>query len=105
MINALVQGKLHGDPLQRTAKNGKPFATVLVRVPLDNGDSMLVSAIAFDLAIVKGLMRLSEGDAVCLSGQFSPKVFMTTDNEPRPSADLVAHGLLTAYHVKRKRGK
>lgn len=104
MINALVQGTLHKEPVRHIAKNGAPFATAIVRTPLRSGDSMMVSAIAFDLAVVEGLMRLSAGDAVSLSGEFTPEVFKADSGEARPSGDLLVHGLLTAYMVKRKRG-
>ncbi|MGA7540619.1 MAG: hypothetical protein WBW93_17820 [Steroidobacteraceae bacterium] len=48
-------------------------------------------------------MALSAGDSVALSGELSVKVFTPQNGEPRPSLDLLAHGVLTEYHVARKR--
>lgn len=104
MIDALIAGKIFQNPIKRDGKNGNHFATTLVRVPVKDGDSMIVSVIAFDEAVMDGLLRLNEGDSISLSGELQPKVFIDKQGEPRPSCDFVAHGLLTAYAVKRKRG-
>ncbi len=38
MLSILVSGKLVRDPQQRTGKNGKPYATALVAVPVEAVD-------------------------------------------------------------------
>ena len=105
MINALIQGTLFNDPVKHLAKNGNPYVTAIVRTPLDSGDSILVSVIAFEIEVIEGLILLSAKDAVCISGGLSTKVYVPDGGDPRPSADLTAHGLLTPYMVKRKRGE
>lgn len=103
MIDALIAGKLYGAPKQRQSKNGDPFTTALVRTAAGNGESLMVSVIAFDAAAQAALQALGEGDSVALAGALTPKVYEARDGGTRPALDMVAHAVLTAYHVKRKR--
>ena len=103
MIDALIAGRLHGQPTARTGKSGKPFAVAKVRAAAGDGESLFVSVIAFDEAPCKALLALSDGDSVALSGSLTPKVWTDRDGNTRPSLDLVAHQVLTSYHVTRKR--
>lgn len=102
MIDALISGKLHGKPIQRTGQSGKRFVTSRVRTPMSDGDAVFVNVIAFDSAVGAALLALDDGDSVALSGSLTPKVW-TKDGEARPSLDMVAHAVLTPYHVTRKR--
>lgn len=103
MIDALIAGKIHGTPTQRTGQSGKPFVTASVRTPTANGDSLFVSVIAFDPKVRDALLVLDDGDSVSLSGTLTPKVWTDKQGQAKPSCDLVAHAMLTAYHVTRKR--
>lgn len=102
MIDALISGRLHGKPTQRTGQSGKPFVTASVRAAAGNGEPLFVSVIAFDEQPRAALLALGDGEAVALSGALTPKVW-TRNGEARPSLDLVAHAVLSAYHVARKR--
>ena len=103
MIDALVAGKLHGQPTQRTSKTGKPFAVAKVRVAAGDGESTFISVIAFDDAPCAALLALGDGDSVALSGSLSQKMWTDKEGNTRPSLDLVAHQVLTTYHVTRRR--
>ena len=103
MIDALVAGRLHGQPTQRTSKTGKPFAVAKVRVAAGAGESTFISVIAFDDAPCTALLALGDGDSVAMSGTLTPKVWTDKDGNARPALDLVAHQVLSAYHVTRKR--
>ena len=103
MIDALVSGRIYGQPTQRTSKTGKPFAVAKVRVAAGDGESTFVSVIAFDTAPCTALLALGDGDSVALSGSLSQKVWTDKEGNTRPSLDLVAHRVLTTYHVTRKR--
>lgn len=103
MIDALIAGKLHNAPTQRTGPSGKPFVTAMVRTPVADGDTMFVSVIAFDENVRGALLALDEGDSVSLSGTLTPKVWTDKNGTAKPSCDLVAHAILTPYHVTRKR--
>lgn len=103
MIDGLIAGKLHGKPKERASNNGKPFVTCMVRVATD-ADSLFVSVIAFNEDTCRALLALEDGDSVALSGSLTPKVYQPKNGgEARPALDMVAHAVLTAYHVRRKR--
>lgn len=103
MIDALISGKLYGAPKQGEDKTGNPYTTAKVKVAAGNGDMLLCGVIAFDSAAQTALLALEDGDSVAMSGSLSPKVYQTKDGEYRPGLDMVAHAVLTAYHVNRKR--
>lgn len=103
MIDGLIAGKIYGQPQQRTAKTGKPFAVAKVRVSAGDGEGVFVSVIAFDAASCAALLALGEGDAVSMAGTLTPKVWMDKTGTAKPALDIVCHHLLTPYHIQRKR--
>ena len=104
MIDALIQGTLYKAPQARTASNGRRFATATARTAIKDGSAIFVSVIAFSESAVTALLALEDGDAVALAGELTPKIYTPRDGgEPRPSIDLLAHQILTPYHVKRRR--
>ncbi len=103
MIDALIAGRVYGTPAERTSKTGKPFAVAKVRAAAGDGESIFVNVVAFDQAPCKALLARAEGDSVALSGSLTPKVWTDREGNTRPSLDLVAHQVLTSYHVTRKR--
>lgn len=103
MIDALISGRVHRAPKSRTSGTGKRFATANVRTSTRDGNAVFVSVIAFDESAVTALLALSDGDSVALAGELTPKVYTPQNGEPRASLDLLAHAVLTEYHVARKR--
>ena len=103
MIDALISGKLYGQPQQRTGASGKPFTTAKLRAAAGEGETLFVNVIAFSDTVQAALQALGDGDSVAVSGALTPKVWTDRDGQARPSLDLVAHAVLTAYHVSRKR--
>lgn len=103
MIDALIQGRLHGAPQPRTSKNGNPFATAKLRTPMANGESAFVNVIAFSDKARAALLVLQDGDAVAFAGELKVSVYTDKNGEARPSLDLTAHAVLSEYHVTRKR--
>jgi len=103
MIDALIQGRIYGQPAQRTSKAGKPFAVCKVRVAISAEESIFVSCIAFDADPVNALLALSDKDSVSLAGALTPKVWTDRDGNAKPSLDMMVHAVLTPYHVTRKR--
>ncbi|SER76688.1 single-stranded DNA-binding protein [Giesbergeria anulus] len=103
MIDALIQGRIHGQPTQRNGKNGKPFALAKVRAPTTDGESQFVSVIAFDDAPVTALLGLGDGDAVAVAGTLKVGTWQDREGAHRPSLDLVAHQVLSLYAVRHKR--
>lgn len=103
MIDGLIAGKLFGYPNERTSRAGKAFATAKVRAAAGDGEPLFVNVIAFDPGVCAALLALDDGDSVALTGTLTPKVWVDREGVAKPSLDLVAHGVLTAYHVTRKR--
>jgi Single-strand binding protein family len=104
MIDALIAGRLYGNVTEREAKNGSPFAVCKIRVATAGGDGCIfVSVITFSPIAITALLALTDGDSVALCGELTPKVWTDKNGEARPALDLVAHAVLTSYHVSRKR--
>jgi single-stranded DNA-binding protein len=102
MIDGLIAGKIYGTPGERTGQNGKSFATAKVRAAGGDGESLFVNVITFVDDVRKVLLALDDGDSVALSGSLTPKVWTDKNGDTRPALDMVAHAVLTAYHVRHK---
>lgn len=103
MIDALIAGRICGCPSERRSGKGNPFAVAKVRVTVRDGEAYFVNVIAFAPAVIDALVALSEGDSTAISGELTPKVWTDREGTARPSLDLLAHAVLTPYHVTRKR--
>ena len=100
MIDGLIAGKLYATPEPRTDKSGKPFVVCKVRATSSDGDSLFVNVIAFDDAPCSALLALAEGDSVALAGSLTPRVWTDKQGNTRPSLDMVAHQVLSAYDAR-----
>lgn len=103
MIDALISGRIHGQPVSRTSKNGSQFVTAKVRVPTANGDALFSNAIAFSETVCTALLALGDGDSVALSGSLAPGIWHDREGHARVSLELTAHAVVSAYHATRKR--
>lgn len=103
MIDALVSGRLRGAVTVRTGKNGSPYASWRLSTTDKNGDSVLCGCIAFSASVIDAAQRLSDGDSIAVSAEAAIKTWTGNDGMPRHGLDLVVHGVLTAYHLGRKR--
>ena len=102
MIDCLISGKLHGQPTQRTSKNGNSFTTAKVRVPTGE-ESTFCNVIAFDQGTQDALLALAAGEAVALAGELKVGTWTDKNGVTRPSLDLVASKALTQYHLTKRR--
>lgn len=102
MIDALIMGKLFGQPTERTSKNGNKFVTCKVRVAVGE-EGIFVNVICFDEYAFRSLLALGDKDSVAMSGEVTPKVFTDKAGNVRPALDMTAHAVLSPYHVTRKR--
>jgi single-stranded DNA-binding protein len=103
MIDALLSGKLQGLAEQRIGNSGKPFTIAKVRAAGSDGESLFVNVIAFSATAGAALMALADGDSLALSGSLKVKVWTDRNGVAKPSLDMVASQVLSAYHVSRKR--
>ena len=106
MIDALIAGKLHGQPSQRTSKNGNPFTVCRIRVAgagAGESDSLLVNCIAFAEPAQAALLALDVGEAVALAGTLKVGIWQANDGTTKPSLDLTVSAVLSAYSVAKRR--
>ena len=103
MIDALIAGKVYGQPQSRNDANGKPYSFGKVRASANSGESLFVSVIAFGEA-AKTFMALGDGDGVALAGNITPKAWADKQtSEPRAGLDMQAQQVLSLYQLKKKR--
>jgi len=97
MIDGLIAGRLMGDASRRVDKMGRSYivARVLARNKAD--EEHIVNVIAFDGAPCAALLALGDGDAIALSGSLTPKVWTDKQGNHRPSLDMIAVQVLTAF--------
>ncbi len=102
-IEALILGKLHQSAEQRTSKAGRPFVTAKVRAAVSDGESLFVNVIAFGDTACAALLALAAGDSLAMAGSLRPSAWIDRDGNARPSLDMVAVQVMTAYGLKKKR--
>ncbi len=103
MIDGLIAGRLYGKPTERWGQNGKAFVVAKIRVAPVDGESLIVNAIVFSDSAKAALLTLDDGDSVALAGTLTPKVWTDKHGDAKPALDLVVHGVLSAYHVRKRR--
>lgn len=108
MFNVLITGKLTKMPKLALGKNGAPYCTAALRVPVqgnreDEPDHLFASAIAFG-ADAEKLGRLATGDIVSLSGN-AKLSHWEKDGRTQTGVNVTVNGVLTAYQIRQKRGE
>jgi single-stranded DNA-binding protein len=105
MIDGLVSGKLHGKPQQRTAGNGsgRVFVTATVRCAGGDGEAVFVNAVAFSDSAKAPLLVLEDGDPVAVCGNLSVSIWQPEQGAPRPQVRMTVTGVLSPYHVTKRR--
>ncbi len=103
MIDALIAGKVYGQPKKGMGKNGSPYVTAKVRAAGGDGEVLFVNVITFSDTAGQALMALGDGESVSLSGPLTVKVWTDREGVARPGLDMQAHAVLTAYHVRKRR--
>ena len=108
MFNVLITGKLTKMPKLALGKNGAPYCTAALRVPVqgnreDEPDHLFASAIAFG-ADAEKLGLLATGDIVSLSGN-ARLSHWEKDGRTQTGVNVTVNGVLTAYQIRQKRGE
>jgi single-stranded DNA-binding protein len=103
VISALIAGTLYAAAQARTSKNGNPFVTCKVRVPVGkDGASTFVNVIAFSEHVCEALMALHPGEPVALAGEIKAGAYLDKEGRPAGSLDLTANAILTAQDGRRQ---
>ncbi len=102
MLSVLASGTLVSDPRARTTAAGKTFATAQLRVPSEDSEAMLVSAIAFAPDAVAALLALTKGDAIAIAGR-AKLTSWEKNGEEKHGLSVVVDKVLTVYQIEKKR--
>ena len=103
MIDALIGGTLHAKPVQRTGASGKSFTTAKLIAATRSGKNTICNVIAFDSPAQAALLALDAGDSVAVAGPLTVKAWTDDQGTAKPSLDIVAHHVLSPFHVCRMR--
>jgi single-strand DNA-binding protein len=99
MIRAAIYGRIGGDPVSRTTRNGKPMATVSIAVdagrPGEDSITEWVGLIAFG-AVAELLAQHVKGDLISAMGSLTRSTFTGRDGQERSSWSLGAEVILSA---------
>lgn len=102
MIDGLIAGRLMGDASSRVDKAGRTYVVARVLARNKTDEEFIVNVIAFDPLPSAALRALADGEALTLCGALTPKVWTDKQGNHRPSLDLVATQVMTAYHAASK---
>lgn len=103
MIDCLISGRIRGAVALRTSNNGKPFVTFRLSATDKEGDRVLCSCYTFSATAMDAAQRLSDGDSIAVTGEAAINVWTGNDGTQRHGLDVLVHGVMTAYHLGRKR--
>ncbi|MBN9696506.1 MAG: single-stranded DNA-binding protein [Zoogloea sp.] len=103
MIRALISGDLVANPIERTSKNGHPYALARLSVPQGDEGRVFCSVIAFQDEAVARLLQLKAGASVSLAGALKVSTWQAKDGTTRPSLDLQADEVASTTPRPRKR--
>ena len=95
MIDAIIAGRVFGEPEQRAGKAESAFVVAKVRAQAGDGEVYLVNVIAFDSQVCQELLAARDGDAVSLVGSLTPKIWTDKQGNNRPVVDLIAYKIIT----------
>ena len=89
-MHAFVAGELLRDPERRTAGNGNPFVSALLRVDADT----IISLTAFDAALAERLAGLKKGAALACSGRLQARPYTDRDGTLRAGLSVTVTELM-----------
>ena len=101
MLSVLIEGTLLAAPVQRISAKGTPFVTVQLRCSGD-GESILCSVIAFQVAAVEALAALTAGDTVAVAGP-AALLQWEKNGQHRVGLKVTATRVLTVYEAGMRR--
>jgi len=102
MIDGLVSGRIFGTPENRTGRKESRYVSARIIVTTEQ-HKITAHVIAFDEEAQHALLALEDGDAVCVAGTLTPKLHEDKNGTIKPALDVIAHAVLSAYHVRHKR--
>ena len=105
MIDALISGKLIKSPSLRTGKSGKNYVHFLLRVHVDNGESIAISGIGFG-ELAEKISLLKKDDPLAVIGSLRPTEWADKETgEIRHGLSITASNSLSPYDMKKRKPK
>ena len=89
-MHTFTAGELIRDPERRTAGNGNPFVSALLRVDADT----IISLTAFDAALAERLAGLKKGAALACSGRLQARPYTDRDGTLRAGLSVTVTELM-----------
>jgi len=103
VIDALIGGSIVGQPQEKTSGSGRTYVQCKLRVPAGE-DAVFVLVTAFDGEVRRALLAHASGDSIAVSGPMKLGIWTPPNGgEARVNVSMVAHALVSAYSVKRRR--
>lgn len=102
--HALITGTLFRAPERKTSRNDRPFVQATVKIK-DGDVSMFWRIFAFSESVQEELLRLSDGDALSVSGSMRAEIWAPEGKDPRVSLTLTADAILPLRRTKQPREK
>jgi single-stranded DNA-binding protein len=103
VLSVLASGTLTADPVKRRSAKGRPYCTGQMRVPVEDGEAVLASFIAFDDRVVTALLELQRGDSCVIAGRGKLSTWTTNAGEDRHGLSVIADRVMSAYVAGRVR--
>jgi hypothetical protein len=103
VIDALVAGRLHSRPVQRTARTGSGQFVTGKMVAATSDGTLFVSLLAFDPELQAQLLDLDAGASLCVSGPMKAHTYTDRDGAAQVSLEVIVQTINPLRHIKRKR--
>jgi single-stranded DNA-binding protein len=98
---ALITGVIFRNPVQKTAKSGKPFTTCTIKAGADEGAGDFWAVLSFSESSQFELLRLEAGDAVSIRGKMKIETYVANDGTTKISRSIFADAALGLRPVPR----
>jgi single-stranded DNA-binding protein len=102
MILALISGTIFGEVAQRTSKTGKPYASTTLRAK-DWDTAQFIRVTVFSESSQADLLRLSEGDAVAVTGPLKAELYTAQNGETKIALSIIADKVLPLKQQSKER--
>jgi single-stranded DNA-binding protein len=99
--HALITGTLFRAPEQRTAKSGRQFVAATLKAK-DGEATKWWKVLAFSETARAELMRLADGDAMCVQGQLRVETYQAESGETKMSLSIIANAVLALREPAKK---
>lgn len=103
MLSVLLEGTLIAAPVPRTSSAGKPYTIARMRANGEDGETVWVSLIAFDLCAAEALAALANGDSLAIAGRAA----LTTwekGGQHHAGLKVTANRVMSIYEAGKRRG-